>query len=93
MLINEIRNFSKDVPEKKIILDQLGPDDAARLVLQIAAYSTLDRFENTKKLARYADIETNEMDSFIGEVIDDLNRLTTSKNLESALKSAKEGKI
>jgi hypothetical protein len=39
MLINELRDFSKDVPEKKIVLDQLGPNETSRLVMQIAAYA------------------------------------------------------
>ena len=91
MLITEIRDYSKDVPEKKIVLDQLGPDSTARLVMQIAAYAAIDN----ARLRMPEDQEASEddVDEFIQNVVDDLNRLSTQTNMKKALKLAKEGKV
>jgi hypothetical protein len=89
MLINEIRDFSKDVPEKKIILDQLGPRDTAELVLQIASYSALD----SVRLDKNKNVDEVGVDNFIEEVIDNLNRISSKTYVQKALKSAKEGKV
>jgi hypothetical protein len=91
MLINELKDFSKDVPEKKIILDQLGPDDVSRLVMQIAAYAAIDNAR--LRMPEDQEVSEDDIDEFIQNVVDDLNRLSTKTNMKKALKLAQEGKV
>lgn len=88
-LINELRDFTKDVPEKKIILDQMDPLDTARLVMQIAAHAAIDSL-------RYhpgSEIDEDDVNGFIENVIESLNRLTTKSNMLKAIEYAKAGKL
>ncbi len=87
-LINELRDFNKDVPVKKIILDQLNPSDVSRLVMQIAAYAAVDSLRGNT-----IEIDQDDVDGFIENVIEDLNRLTTKSNMLKAISDAKKGKI
>lgn len=89
-LINELRDFTKDVPEKKIILDQLNPLETALLVLKIAAYSAID---SQRGKTEYHSTSEEDVDMFIESVVEQLNRLTTKSNMLKALKDAKAGKI
>lgn len=91
MLINELRDFTKDVPEKKIILDQMDPSDVSRLVMQIAAYVAWDSIRGHDPETH--GVDEDDIDGFIEAVIEDLNRLTTSQNMKKALEDAKRGKI
>ena len=89
-LINELRDFRKDVPVKKVILDQFGPSETAQLVLQIAAYAAFDSQRGK------TDVHTTseeDVDMFIESVVENLNRLSTKTNMLKALKDAKAGKI
>ena len=89
MLIKEIRDYTKDVPEKKIIMDQMDPSETARLVFQIAAFDAVDAVRGHPD----KDISAEDMDSFIENVIEELNRLTTSSNMKKAIKDTKRGKV
>jgi len=89
MLIKEIRDYTKDVPEKKIILDQMQPHDTARLVFQIAAYAAVDTVRGHPE----KEISEDDMDSFIQSVVEDLNKLTSSSNMKKAIDDAKRGKV
>lgn len=88
-LINELKDFNKDVPVKKIILDQMHPSDVSRLVMQIAAYAAVD----SKRQHPGSEIDQDDVDGFIENVIEDLNRLTTKNNMLKAIKDAETGKI
>jgi hypothetical protein len=59
--------------------------------MQIAAYAALDSVR--LKFPAGQEATENDIDEFIQNVIDDLNRLSTSSNMKRALKLAQEGKV
>ena len=91
MLIKEIRDFNKDVPEKKIILDQMGPSDVAELALQIAAFAALD----SKRGHDDEDFGdgTSAVEQFLDNLGDKISDMRNMNKMKKALADAEKGKV
>ena len=94
MLIKEIRDFNKDVPEKKIILDQMGPQDVADLVMQIAAFAVIDMKRGHPEKVK--DMEMEDIDGvegFVRAVMAEIDHKLNTPTVKKLIKAAEEGKV
>ena len=90
MLINEIRDLSKDVPEKKIILDQMDPSDLAELVLQIAAYGAVDSIRG--RFSEDQDVSIDDVKDWLDSLRAKMEKFTDYQ-IKKSINNAKAGKI
>lgn len=91
MLIKEIRDMTKDVPKKTIILDQMGPSDIAELVLQISVYCAIDASRG--RLPEDQTVTVEDVEDVLENVQEQITSHISASNIKKLLDNAIKGKL